>query len=72
MVNVKLTREQNAIVRKLIESECSAYKNWIVSAVEASIHSNGKIEYARQLVKELREREAMYHIFVPDGLVKEG
>jgi len=66
MINIKITREQNKLVRGLIESHCAAHKNWIATAVEA-----GKHNYAEELVKELRVYEAMYHIFVPDDMVKE-
>ena len=58
---MNVTREQNKMVRKQIEGHCFALKNWIASAVEV-----GDFDRAKQLTKELRDHEAMFHIFVPD------
>lgn len=66
MVNINISREQNKLVRGLIEEKCAAYKNWLASAVEQE-----NTPYALKLVKELRTYEAMYHDFLPDDMVKE-
>lgn len=60
---ISITREQNKILRGMIESDCSAHKNWIASAVES-----GDFAYAQKLTVQLRERQAMFHIIVPDGM----
>ena len=53
--NVAISREDNKLVRKLLDAEASAYKNHIVSAIE------------RELVKELKDVQALFHVFVPDS-----
>lgn len=60
---LSVTRRQNRLVRQQLQSHCAALKNWLASAVE-----QGDIVKAKDLVEELREYEAMYHIFVPDEL----
>lgn len=58
-----MTRSQNKMVRAMLDSTMSAYKNWIASAVES-----GDVHRAKQLVQELRDHEALCHIFVPDDM----
>lgn len=65
MIAIKITRDQNKKIRELIESHCTAYKNWIVSAVEGS-----QWDYAAKLARELREYQAMFQIIVPDSEVE--
>lgn len=60
---IEITRVQNRLVRRLIESEIAAYKNWIRSAVERR-----DFAYAEQLSKELKLYEAMCHVFIPDDM----
>lgn len=64
MLEVRITREQNKMVRNLVKDQCAAYKNWIVTQYEA-----GNMERVTQLIKELRAYEAMYHIFIPDEMI---
>jgi hypothetical protein len=58
---VTISREQNKMVRKQLEDHTFAIKNWIASAVEA-----GEFERAKELVKELRAYQEMFHTFIPD------
>lgn len=50
----ELTEIEAQLVFKLVEDHCAAYKNWIVTAVES-----GKLEYARELVRGLREYQEL-------------
>ncbi len=63
MRRAELTREQSAMVRKMLDSQMGAYKNWIASAVESEDY-----ERAHRLVTELRDHEAMCKIFPPDDM----
>lgn len=65
MPTIEITKKQNTLVRALIVDHCGAYKNWIASAVES-----GDLPRASELVKTLREYEAMYHVFVPECMFK--
>jgi hypothetical protein len=58
---LKLSREQNKLVRQLLENHATAQKNWIASRVEAE-----EFERAKELVKELRSTQELFHTFKPD------
>lgn len=62
-ITCPLSREQNKLVRRMLDNEMASYKNWIVGAVEA-----GDFDRAKTLVKELREHQAMCHLFIPDDM----
>jgi hypothetical protein len=60
---INISREQNKMMRELVSSRCSTLQNWIASAVEV-----GEMQQAVSLVKELRNYEAMFHVFIPDAM----
>lgn len=67
---IQLTREQNDMARKMLDSEMAALKNHIASAVERGDDQYGTtgltgITYARELVAKLRAHQELCHKFVP-------
>ena len=58
MHTFKMTEAQAELLFKVVKDQTSALKNWACSATES-----GKIEYAQELIKELREYEALYALF---------
>lgn len=67
---IQLTREQNDMARKMLDSHMAAIKNHIVSAIECGDDEYGKtgltgITYAKELVANLRAHQELCHKFVP-------
>lgn len=60
---IKITREQNKMVRGMLDGQIATYKNWITMAVDRD-----KYEYAKELVQELNSYKSLCHIFVPDDM----
>lgn len=52
-----MSERQAERLHDLISGHCSAYKNWIASAAES-----GKLEYAQELVAELRAFEELFAV----------
>ena len=59
-----LTRDQNKLIRRLLDSEAAAYKNHVVQAVESQ-----DWERATRLTQELAAVTELFHVFVPDDMV---
>ena len=73
-ITLTISREQNALVRSLLESNAAFYKNIIAGAVEVGADEYARtgltgFEYAATMVPKLRATEALYHTFVPDDMV---
>jgi hypothetical protein len=58
---ITITREQNALIRRQLESHANTLKNHIASAVE-----DDDFQRAKRLTGDLREVQALWHVIVPD------
>lgn len=53
-----MSAEQAGRVHQVVASHCEALKNWTATAVEG-----GKLEYAQELVTELRHYQRLFAAF---------
>ena len=70
VLKIELTMEQNKLVRKMLEEQIEAYKNWIVSAVETGADEYGStgtsgFTHARKLCRELEAHRELTGKFIP-------
>lgn len=60
---IRITHDQNKLMRSLLDSHMGALKNWAASAIE-----HDEVDRAKGIVAELRFAESLCHTFVPAEL----